>query len=276
MSSLYEQLTREKKKFDKNAPIFQAAVPVSDSQKFQGLLSVKIGSIIAFILSLVALTSAVYLYQSLNGERRQREALEASMIQIQENTESLRSESALHQSEAERLRTQLVESAKAHAELKRQVEQAQTQITALQQDNKDLEAQNKKLDEELKAQASSLASQQSDPTGLSGAKLTQVLASGATQSAAAPLLSSVVSQSPVSIPSKPQKIMTINRKFNFVVLNLGIRDGIKMGDKLVVQHDGKTTANLQVDKLYEDFAAATIFDEDKKDPLKEGDTVLKA
>ncbi|HNX69576.1 MAG TPA: hypothetical protein PLL75_06390 [Candidatus Omnitrophota bacterium] len=71
------------------------------------------------------------------------------------------------------------------------------------------------------------------------------------------------------------KVLTVNRKFNFVVINLGLQDGLKMGDKLKVVKDGKDSATLQAEKLYDKFSAATIVEEDPKQQVAEGDEVRK-
>jgi len=61
-----------------------------------------------------------------------------------------------------------------------------------------------------------------------------------------------------------------------VVVNLGLRDNLRMGDKLIVERDGKTVAGVEVEKLYDNFAAATIVDTRKNGEIKEGDLVRKA
>ena len=81
---------------------------------------------------------------------------------------------------------------------------------------------------------------------------------------------------PVQPASKSNQIMTVNRKFNFVVVNVGMRDQIKIGDHLVVRRANKDVGRIQVEKLYDNFAAATILEESKNAPIKEGDSILKA
>ena len=81
---------------------------------------------------------------------------------------------------------------------------------------------------------------------------------------------------PVSepVPQGP-KILTVNRKFNFVVVNLGLQDGVKMGDKLKALKHGKECATLQVEKLYDKFSAATIVEENAQLQVVEGDEIRK-
>ena len=72
------------------------------------------------------------------------------------------------------------------------------------------------------------------------------------------------------------KVLTVNRKFNFVVINQGLQEGLKMGDKLKVFKNGKENATVQIEKLYDRFSAATLLEEDPKLQVVEGDEIRKA
>ncbi|HOW59750.1 MAG TPA: hypothetical protein PLO78_08530 [Candidatus Omnitrophota bacterium] len=84
-----------------------------------------------------------------------------------------------------------------------------------------------------------------------------------------------MSSSPASTSTAAAKVLTVNRKFNFVVVNMGLQDGIKMGDQLKVVKGGKEVATLQAEKLYDKFSAATIIQEDSKEQVVEGDEIRK-
>ncbi len=86
---------------------------------------------------------------------------------------------------------------------------------------------------------------------------------------------------PVSSPAdiaeaSGAKVLTVNRKFNFVVINQGLQDGLKMGDKLKVLKQGQDSATIQVEKLYDKFSAATLIEEDPKNQVVEGDEIRRA
>ena len=72
------------------------------------------------------------------------------------------------------------------------------------------------------------------------------------------------------------KVLTVNRKFNFVVINQGLQEGLKMGDKLFVLRQGQTIATVQIEKLYDKFSAATLVEENPKQQVVEGDEIRKA
>ncbi len=71
------------------------------------------------------------------------------------------------------------------------------------------------------------------------------------------------------------RILTVNRKFNFVVINQGLQDGLKMGDKLKVLKQGQESATVQIEKLYDKFSAATLIEENPKQQVVEGDEIRK-
>ena len=69
------------------------------------------------------------------------------------------------------------------------------------------------------------------------------------------------------------KILVVNREFNFVVVNLGSKNGVKEGTRLALLRGDKTMGTAQVEKIYENMAAATVVTEEKKGQIKEGDLV---
>lgn len=75
--------------------------------------------------------------------------------------------------------------------------------------------------------------------------------------------------------AKGPRVLTVNRKFNFVVVNLGIQDGLKMGDKLTAVSQGGSSVTLQVEKLYDKFCAATILEENPQRQVAEGDEIRR-
>jgi len=72
------------------------------------------------------------------------------------------------------------------------------------------------------------------------------------------------------------RVLTVNRKFNFVVINQGLQEGLKMGDKLKVLKQGRESATVQIEKLYDKFSAATLVEEDPKQQVVEGDEIRQA
>jgi predicted RNase H-like nuclease (RuvC/YqgF family) len=68
------------------------------------------------------------------------------------------------------------------------------------------------------------------------------------------------------------KVMIVNKEFNFVVINLGSKDRIKVGDEFSVFRSGKPIGDLKVEKVHEAMSAAG-FSPELKDLIKENDLV---
>lgn len=73
--------------------------------------------------------------------------------------------------------------------------------------------------------------------------------------------------------TRPQQVLSVNRQFNFVVVNVGLRDKIKIGDVLRVEDKGKMIGKIQVEKLYDNFSACAIMEEIKPAQIHEGDLI---
>ena len=71
-------------------------------------------------------------------------------------------------------------------------------------------------------------------------------------------------------------ILLVNRKYNFLVTNLGSKQGLSLDDVLKVQHDGVQIAKARVEKIYDDYCAAYIVEERSEQPIAEGDMVAAA
>lgn len=69
------------------------------------------------------------------------------------------------------------------------------------------------------------------------------------------------------------QVLTVNKEFGFVVINIGQKDGLQAGTTLGIYRDGNLLCKAQVEKLYENMAAATILGDNKAIDIKEGDTV---
>jgi hypothetical protein len=118
------------------------------------------------------------------------------------------------------------------------------------------------------------------PSGVPGAYGSEVIATPAPETSATPAVQPVSTSSPetaaTSGAAAGPKVLTVNRKFNFVVVNQGLQEGLKMGDRLKVLRQGKEIATVQIEKLYDKFSAATLVEEDPKQQVVEGDEIRKA
>ena len=70
------------------------------------------------------------------------------------------------------------------------------------------------------------------------------------------------------------KVMIVNKEFNFVVINLGSKDKVSVGDEFLVSRSGKPIGDLKVEKVHE-FMSAAGFAVELKDLIKESDLVTQ-
>ena len=76
------------------------------------------------------------------------------------------------------------------------------------------------------------------------------------------------------VKSLEGKIVVVNKENNFVVLNLGSKDGVSVGDEFSVSRAGKTIGSVKVEKVHETMSAAG-FATELKDIISENDKVAQ-
>jgi len=79
------------------------------------------------------------------------------------------------------------------------------------------------------------------------------------------------------LPEKPVegKILVVNKEYNFVVINLGSKDGVGIGQVFSIYRGNSYIGDIKVEKLHDSMAAAGFTSEDIRDKVKEGDKVVK-
>lgn len=70
------------------------------------------------------------------------------------------------------------------------------------------------------------------------------------------------------------KVMVVNKDYNFAVINLGSKDGVKIDDLFSVYRGDKVIGELKVEKVHESMSAAG-FSEDLKNIINENDVVAQ-
>lgn len=71
------------------------------------------------------------------------------------------------------------------------------------------------------------------------------------------------------------KVLVVNRDYNFVVINLGSKDGVGIGDEFSIYHNDKYVGVVKVEKVHDSMAAAGFGANDLKDKVSEGDKVVR-
>lgn len=244
----------------------------------------------------------------------EKEQIKAEKEQIAAKSEEYRTKAEAMQSQLESLQAEQKRIDSEKAVLEKQLKSHQTMIAELQAKMGELEKKAKDAQaacgvtpadmnadpfaaSRSTGKASSMTS--SSTTGASGAGASQLVFKPATSGGSIASEPFVASAKPAA-PAAPEtsaaataggpssevsaiagtttgpKVLTVNRKFNFVVINQGLQDGLKMGDKLKVLKQGKEIATVQVEKLYDKFSAATLVEEDPNQQVIEGDEIRKA
>lgn len=234
--------------------------PAPYTPKMPGL---KLAILFSFFLSFAALAGAVFLFNDLTAEKKQREVLESSQAQLQQKAEVFEKSSNTYKTDMEKIQSELKAFAAEKTDLKKQLDESRSQITDLRNKVKNIQEKNKTIEETAADEIRESASE-------SSSSLT--FKSSESSSAASPAAAETpkVSQ-PAAV--KEVKVLSVNRKFNFAVVNIGLSQKLKIGDPLQVVRGGKNIARLQVEKLYEGFCAASIVQETKETPIQEGDAV---
>ncbi len=237
MSKLFSQLSGGSSKDNEDL-----SVKSSPSAGDSGVLKTFV--IISLVLSLAALAGALYLYQSLNAESRQRQALEATQVQFQEKASALEL---------------------AAGDYKAQIKALSSEIKKYSEDKKNIEADLQKSKIEIAAFKNKInqLEERTAAVAQAGQAAASKLEASSPQSGASPAVSG----------AKKSQVMTVNRKFNFVVVNIGSKDNLRLGESLIVKKPAGAQAQLRVEKLYDTFAAATIIQESQNAPIQEGDLV---
>ena len=80
---------------------------------------------------------------------------------------------------------------------------------------------------------------------------------------------------PVILPAGLKgKIVTVDPKWDFVVIDLGKNDGLLLNGQMLVSRDGKLLAKVKIINVMEDKAIANVLTGWKLEEIMEGDTVL--
>ena len=70
------------------------------------------------------------------------------------------------------------------------------------------------------------------------------------------------------------RILAVNRKFNFVIINLGKEDGIEKGMIFMVYQDKKLLGKVEVEDVFPKMSSCIILPEWKQGSIKVNDGIL--
>ena len=78
-----------------------------------------------------------------------------------------------------------------------------------------------------------------------------------------------------AVPGAAQdgQVVVINHEYDFVVVNLGKKQGLSVGQEFQVVRGETILGKVKVEKVYDELSAAAILPESQKENIREGDTV---
>jgi len=70
------------------------------------------------------------------------------------------------------------------------------------------------------------------------------------------------------------KVLVVNKKYDFAVINLGARDGVSAGDMLSIYRKGNYIGDIVIERVDEMMSSANFLSSNTKEKVKEGDKVV--
>jgi hypothetical protein len=98
------------------------------------------------------------------------------------------------------------------------------------------------------------------PSSSGGVDLPPIVVNG-TKNQTFSLVDEVQPQESDSLPGFNGKVVSINEDNNFIIVDIGEKSGLRLGDSLSVYRDSKYIARLEVIQVRKDIAAADIKDQ---------------
>lgn len=80
---------------------------------------------------------------------------------------------------------------------------------------------------------------------------------------------------PVVIPPLEGKVLVVNKDYNFVVINLGSKDGVNIGDVFSISRNDNFIGDIKIEKVHDSMSAAGFLSDDAKALVNEGDKVVQ-
>jgi ABC-type transporter Mla subunit MlaD len=181
------------------------------------------------------------------------------------------------QGQAQQLKSDLEQQKTLRSDLEAKLSQAQNDAQKAQDQLKELQSKKDKLDTKLKELETQLQQAQTQSQGV---ELGTIVVSPETSNAPVPAaVSTPAAEQPKSKAAQNSslegKVLVINKDYNFVVINLGSKDGINSGDKFSLYHNNKYIGDVKAEKIHDSMTAADFETASMKDAVSEGDRVVQ-
>ncbi len=173
------------------------------------------------------------------------------------------------------LRADLEQRKGVALDLEKKLAQTQTDMKNLQAELIDLEAKKAALEAKIK-------DLEAKHTGTQDIELGKIVVSPESAPLAESDIQELKEEKDSVHPDLEGKVLVVQKEYDFAVINLGSKDGVKTVDKFAIYHNNKYLGDAQVEKLSENMSAiAFIIDpkvkesESLKNKVSEGDRVVR-
>ncbi len=209
--------------------------------------------------------------------------LESKLKDAQTNidtlTSSLEQETKVKQEvlvQAQQLRADLEQQKRLRADLEAKVTQAQLDAQKNKAQLQELESKKAQLEVKLK-DLEAQAAQTQPIAQAQGVELGTIVVGPEAGNVSAQAAGSSPAEYPKSKTAGPLegKVLVVNKDYNFVVINLGTKDGINTGNVFSLYHNNKYIGDIKVEKIHESMSAADFETASIKDVVSEGDRVVQ-
>ncbi len=206
------------------------------------------------------------------------EKIKDSVTQINTLTDEINKEKASKEdalSGMEELRQEIEEQKTLKLELESKLSQAQDavktmqgKLSALESDKKDLSLKLKDLEEKTAGVelGKIVVSPEPDKATTAKGKKKAPAAKASKEAPITPIASGKVLEG---------KVLVVNKEYNFVVINMGSKDGVSLGQVFTISRGNNILGDVKVEKLHDSMAAAGFITEDTKNKVREGDKVVR-
>ncbi len=213
----------------------------------------------------------------LEGAKKNISSLQLNLRDTQDRAEAinneLQQEKAAKQealSQMEQLRIELEEEKKLESDLEAKLNQANEGFIKTQDQLKVLASQKAELETKIKEL-------EAKPQGVELGKIVVT---------PEPNPSAEVKEQPgqpaqakkekgAGIAGQEGKVLVVNKDYDFIVINLGSKDGVGIGDMFSVYHNNKNLGEVKIEKVHDSMAAAGFISEDIKNKVNEGDKIIQ-
>jgi chromosome segregation ATPase len=149
---------------------------------------------------------------------------------------------------------------KMRSDLEKNLNKAQDDVRNIKVQLRKINTEKARLEEKLKTLE-----------GKSDVELGKIVVSPESGQAVQPLAAG----SAVAAQGLEGKVLVLNKEYNFVVINLGAKDGLAAGELFSVYRGNTYLGDVKVEKVQDVMSAAGFVADDVKNKVKEGDRVVK-